>query len=118
MSRWFGALAAMVLVGPFVWLSSPAVHTQTQLSALPREVRAPADDPASLQKSSSVGCSSGIRFFPGTKTSRAPAVIIRSSDMRRISTSRSASTGSASAPGGDSIDAERARSSSETARRC
>ena len=49
MARVLGTVAVMVLVGHVVWFSAP-VHTQTQLSALPVEVRAPADNPTTPEK--------------------------------------------------------------------
>ena len=44
-----GMVAALVLVAQVVWLSS-SVRTQTQLSALPLDVRAPADNPTTPEK--------------------------------------------------------------------
>ena len=43
------ALLAMALAAPFLWFSSSA-RTQTQLAALPQDVRSPADNPTTPEK--------------------------------------------------------------------
>src|SRR5262245_9488026 len=48
-TRRFGAFVAVALAASFVWQSS-AVRSQTQLSALPLDVRAPADNPTTPEK--------------------------------------------------------------------